>query len=101
MQDDLEVADDETLYLEESRKLNVIEKSLSEAQRMEIRRRYDLSVAVGVSAHKIKNTISEIEKYNRKKIINLDSYDNFIYIFIVVYLVLRFYFLFHSILGFI
>jgi hypothetical protein len=90
MQDDLEVADDETLYLEKSNEINVVEKSLTDAQRMEIRRRYDLSIAVGVSAHKIKNQIKETHESNSIKNEKLNTYENFIYIFIFIYIALRF-----------
>jgi hypothetical protein len=90
MEDKLDAEKAESTRLERSREINSIEKSLSDAQRMEIRRRYDLAVAVGMSAHKIKNEIVKLEatmKIGEGKITN---YESFYFIFVIFYFALRF-----------
>lgn len=90
MTDEIENLSDEDLFREQRREINIIEKSLSDAQRMEIRRKYDLSVAVGMRAHKILDEIKEIETYVKTDRKVLENFENFLFIFFVVYLVLKF-----------
>jgi hypothetical protein len=90
MENKLDEEKAESTRLERSREIDSIEKSLSDAQRMEIRRRYDLAVAVGMSAHKIKNEIVKLEatmKIGEGKITN---YESFYFIIVIFYFVLRF-----------
>lgn len=90
MENKLDAEKAEITRLERSREINSIEKSLSDAQRMEIRRRYDLAVAVGMNAHKIKNEILKLEatmKIGEGKITN---YESFYFIFVIFYFALRF-----------
>jgi hypothetical protein len=90
MENKIENLSDEDLFREQSREINIKEKSLSDAQRMEIRRKYDLSVAIGMRAHKIKDEIKEIESNVKINAKILDNYENFLLIFFVSYLIFKF-----------
>lgn len=90
MENKFEKLSDEDLFREKRDEINIKEKSLSDAQRMEIRRRYDLSVAIGMTAHKIKDDISEIENHIKTDTTVLESFENFLYVFFVVFLVVKF-----------
>ncbi len=90
MTDEIKSLSDEDLFREQSREINIKEKSLTDAQRMEIRRRYDLSVAIGMRAHKIKDEIKKIESKVRTDAKTLDNYENFLLVFFVTYLVFKF-----------
>ena len=90
MENKFENLSNDDLYLEKSNEINIKEKSLTDAQRMEIRRRYDLSVAIGLRAHKIKDEINEIENYVKTDAAVLEKFENFLYVFFVVFLVIKF-----------
>jgi len=90
MENKFEKLSDEELFREKSNEINIKEKSLTDAQRMEIRRRYDLSVAIGIRAHKIKEEIKKIETYVKTDAAVLDNFENFLYIFFVIFLVVKF-----------
>ncbi len=90
MDNKIENLSDEDLFREQSREINIKEKSLSDAQRIEIRRKYDLSVAIGMRAHKIQDEIKEIETYVKTDRKVLENFENFLFILFVAYLVLKF-----------
>jgi hypothetical protein len=90
MKNNLMSLSDEDLFLQKSHEINFKEKSLGDAQRMEIRRRYDLSVAIGMRAHKIKDEIKKYETYTKTDASMLDNFENFLYIFFVIFLILKF-----------
>lgn len=90
MENKFEKLSDEDLFREKRDEINIKEKSLTDAQRMEIRRRYDLSVAIGLRAHKINDEINEIEKYVKTDAAVLEKFENFLYVFFVVFLVVKF-----------
>ena len=90
MENKIENLSNEELFREKSYEINIKEKSLTDAQRMEIRRRYDLSVAIGMRAHKIKDEIKKIESNVKIDAKILDNYENFLLIFFITYLVFKF-----------
>lgn len=90
MENKFEKLSDEELFREKINEINIKEKSLTDAQRMEIRRRYDLSVAIGMRAHKINDEIKEIENNLKTDATVLVNFENFLYIFFVVFLVVKF-----------
>ena len=90
MENKFEKLSDEELFREKINEINIKEKSLTDAQRMEIRRRYDLSVAIGMRAHKINDEIKEIENNLKTDATVLVNFENFLYIFFVVFLIVKF-----------
>ncbi len=90
MENKLKDMSDEELFHEKSKEINIKEQSLTDAQRMEIRRRYDLSVAIGMRAHKIKDEIKEIDSHVKNNTSILANFENFLYIFFVVFLIVKF-----------
>lgn len=90
MDNKIENLSDEDLCREQRLEINIKEKSLSDAQRIEIRRKYDLSVAIGMRAHKIQDEIKEIETYVKTDRKVLENFENFLFILFVAYLVLKF-----------
>jgi hypothetical protein len=90
MVDEIKNLSNEELFHEQSLEINIREKSLTDAQRIEIRRRYDLSVAIGMRAHKIKDEIKDIEIFSKHHATVLETFEFFLYVFFGGFLGIKF-----------
>jgi len=90
MENEFENLGNNDLFLEKSEEINIKEQSLTDAQRIEIRRRYDLSVAIGMKAHKIKEQIDEIETCVKSNARFFGKIEILLWFFSCVFIIVKF-----------